>query len=74
MHFILQSCLAFLSKLGGLNVRETIKEGPVRMVGHRLGAVVLVEGRVDKNFAVCAFMVMTAFLEKSMQELSTVNV
>lgn len=43
------------------------------MVGHRLGAVVLVEGRVDKNFAVCAFMVMTAFLEKSMQELSTVN-
>lgn len=29
------------------------------MVGHRLGAVVLVEGRVDKNFVVCAFMAMT---------------
>lgn len=28
------------------------------MVGHRLVAVVLVEGRVDKNFIVCAFMAM----------------
>lgn len=39
------------------------------MVGHRLGSVVLVEGRVDKNFIVCAFMAMGNgcgyFLEKS---------
>lgn len=58
-------CIGLFVYTWGLSVRERLLRKVVwDMVGHRLGAVVLVEGRVDKNFAVCAFMVMTAFFWK----------
>ena len=39
------------------------------MVGHRLGAVVLIEGRVDKNFVICAFMAMTTFWKRTYKSI-----